>query len=107
MSRNGYSKSFKTLLMKKLKTKYSDSSTSVAVNQDTDDNLPKICIHIAYLGSRGDFLLKSCLNKVQRFLSKPIGFIAIYDTKKISYFVPTMTNFLLYLAVMLYMMSLA
>ena len=32
-------------------------------------------------------LLKSCLNKVQRFLSKPVKFITIYDTKKLSYFV--------------------
>ena len=49
--------------------------------------MPKIWIRIPYLGSRGDFLLKSCLNKVQRFLSKPVKFITIYDTKKRSYFV--------------------
>ena len=41
--------------MKKLKTKYFDSSISVAVNQDTYDNLPKIWIRIPYLGSRRDF----------------------------------------------------
>ena len=49
-----------------------------------------ICLNldsIPYLGNRGDFLLKSCLNKVQRFLFKPVKFIAIYDTKKLSYFV--------------------
>ena len=80
-------KAFKTFFMKKLKTKYLDSSISVAVNQDTDDNLPKIWIRIPYLGTRGDFLLKSCLNKVQRFLSKPVKFITIYETKKLSYFV--------------------
>ena len=34
-----------------------------------------------------DFLLKPCLNKIQRFLSKPVKFITIYDTKKLSYFV--------------------
>ena len=53
--------------------------------------MPKIWIRIPYLGSRGDFLLKSCLNKVQRFLSKQVNkFITIYtiyDTKKLSYFV--------------------
>ena len=37
--------------------------------------------------SRGDFLLKSCVNKVQRFLSKPVKFVTIYDTKELSYFV--------------------
>jgi hypothetical protein len=45
------------------------------------DMLPKIWIRIPYLGNRGDFLLKSCLNKIQRFLSKPVKFITIYDTK--------------------------
>jgi hypothetical protein len=75
-------------LIKKLKTKYTDSSTSDAVNHDTDDDmLPKIWIRIPYLGNRDDFLLKSCLNKIQRFLSKPVKFITIYDTKKLSYFV--------------------
>ena len=87
MSWNGYPKSIQNFLMKKLKTKCSDSSTSVTVNEDTVDNLPKIWIRIPYLGSRDDFLLKSCLNKVQRFLSKPVKFITIYDTKKLSYFV--------------------
>ena len=47
----------------------------------------QILANIHYLGSRGDFLLKSCLNKVQKFLSKPVKFITIYDTKKLSHFV--------------------
>ena len=98
LSWNGYPKSIQNFLMKKikLKTKYSDSSTSVTVNEDTVDNLPKIWIRIPYLGSRGDFLLKSCLNKVQRFLSKPVKFITIYDTKKLSYFVSNKDNFRTY-----------
>ena len=49
--------------------------------------LPKLWIRIPYLGNRGDFLLKSYLNKIQRFLSKSVKFITIYDTKKLSYFV--------------------
>ena len=84
---NGYPKSIQNFLMKKLKTKYSDSSTSVTVNEDTVDNLPKIWIRIPYLVSRGDFVSKLCLNKIQRFRSKPVKFITIYDTKKLSYFV--------------------
>ena len=56
MSWNGYPKSIQDFLMKKLETKYSNSSASVAVNQDTDDSLPKIWICIPYLSSRGDFL---------------------------------------------------
>ena len=54
---NGYPKSIQNFLMKKLKTKYSDSSTSVTVSEETVDNLPKIWICIPYLGSHGDFLL--------------------------------------------------
>jgi hypothetical protein len=50
-------------LNKKLKTKYTDSSTSDAVNHDTDDMLLNIWIRIPYLGNHGDFLLKSCFNK--------------------------------------------
>ena len=82
MSWNGYSKSIQNFSMKKIKTKYSDSSTSVTVNEDTVDNLPTIWIRIPYLGSRGDFLLKSCLNKVQRFLSKPINISKTINKRK-------------------------
>ena len=109
MSWNGYPKSIQNFLMKKLKTKYSDIALflSQSCNEDTVDNLPKIWIRIPYLGSRGDFLLKSCLNKVQRFLSKPVKFITIYDTKNFHILFPTKINFLLYLAVMLYMHEVA
>ena len=109
MSWNGYPKSIQNFLMKKLKTKYSDIALflSQSCNEDTVDNLPKIWIRSPYLGSRDDFLLKSCLNKVQRFLSKPVKFITIYDTKNFHILFPTKINFLLYLAVMLYMHEVA
>jgi hypothetical protein len=87
MSWNGYPNGIRNFLIKKLKTKYTACSTSDAVYHDTDDVLPKIWIPIPYLGNRGNFLLKSCLNKIQRFFSKPVKFITIYDTKKLSYFV--------------------
>ena len=86
---NGYPKNIENFLMKKRKTKYSDSSTSVTVNEGIVDNLPKIWIRIPYLGSHGDSLLKSCLNKVQIFLSKPVKFITIYDTKNFHILFPT------------------
>ena len=103
MSWNGYPKSIQNFLMKKLKTKYSDSSTYVTVNED------KIWIRIPYLGSRSDFLLKSCANKVQRFRSKPVKFtVSLFVTlKNFHILFPTKINFLLYLAVMLNMRSLA
>ena len=37
--------------------------------------------------SRQPWRFKSCVNKAQRFLFKPVKFITIYDTKKLSYFV--------------------
>jgi hypothetical protein len=51
MSWNGYPNGVRNFLIKKLKTKYIDSSTSDAVNYDTDDMLPKIWIRIPYLGN--------------------------------------------------------
>ena len=88
MSWNGYPNGIRNFLIKKLKTEYIDSSTSDAVNHDTDDDmLRKIWIRFSYLGNCSDFLLKSRLNKIKRFLSKPVKFITIYDTKKLSYFV--------------------
>ena len=37
--------------------------------------------------NRGDFLLKSCLKNIQRFLSKPVKFVTVYDSKRLSVFV--------------------
>ena len=42
MSWNGYPKCIQNFLTEKPKTRYFDSTISVAVNQDTYDNLPKI-----------------------------------------------------------------
>ena len=52
-----------------------------------DENIAKIWIKIPYLGNRGENIIKSCTSKIQRFLAKPVKFIIIYDTKRISFFV--------------------
>ena len=102
MSWNGYPKCIQNVLLKTLKTKYFDSTISIAVNQDTDGSLCKIWIRIPYLGSRGDFLLKSCLNKVHFFLSL-LNLSLFMTLKNFHILFPTKTNFLLYVAVMFYM----
>ena len=57
------------------------------MDSQIEDNVSKVWIRLPYLGNRGDRIIKSCTSKIQRFLSKPVKFIVIYDTKKISYFV--------------------
>ena len=104
MSWNGYPNGVK------LKTKYTDSPTSDAVNHDTDDDmLPKIWIRIPYLGNRGDFLLKSCLNKIhlKDFFLNRLSSSLFMTLKNSLILFPTKINFLLYLVVILYTRSLA
>ena len=40
------------------------------------------------MGKQGEFLVKKLLKKIQRNLIQPVKFVVIYDTKKISYFLP-------------------
>ena len=49
---------------------------------------PKIWLRIPFLGKQGEFLVKKLLRKIQRNLTQSVKFIVIYDTKKISYFLP-------------------
>ena len=88
MSWNGYPISIRNFLICKLKTKYENCSTSTS-NADslTDENIAKIWIKIPYLENRGENIIKSCTSKIQRFLTKPVKFIIINDTKRISFFV--------------------
>ena len=88
MSWNGYPISIRNFLICKLKTKYENYSTFNS-NADplTDEIIAKIWIKIPYLGNRGENIIKTCTSKIQRFLTKPIKFLIIYDTKRISFFV--------------------
>ena len=49
---------------------------------------PKIWIRIPFLGKQGKYLVKNLLKKIQQNLTQPVKFVAIYDTKKVSYFLP-------------------
>ena len=57
-------------------------------NDFSDDLRPKIWIRMPFLGKQGEFLVKKRLRKIQRSLTRPVKFVVIYDTKKISYFLP-------------------
>ena len=52
----------------------------------TDENISKIWVRIPFLGKQGEYLVKKLIRKLQRNLTKPIKFIVIYQTKKVSYF---------------------
>ena len=50
--------------------------------------MPRIWLRIPFMGKQGEFLAKKLLKKIQRNLIQPVEFVVIYDTKKISYFLP-------------------
>ena len=56
--------------------------------------MPRIWLRIPFMGKQGEFLVKKLLKKIQRNLIQPVEFVVIYDTKKISYFLPKKTKFL-------------
>ena len=86
MSWNGYPNSVKYFLIHKLKHKYNASTIQMNWSCD-DDNLPKIWMHIPFLGKQSESLVKSCILKIWHYLNQPIKFIIIYNTKKGFYFI--------------------
>ena len=102
MSWNGYPISIRNFLICELKTKYENYSTSTSnANAQTDENIAKIWIKIPYLGNHGENIIKSCTSKIQRFLTKPVKFIIIYDIKESHFSSQTKIKFLFYHAVIL------
>ena len=55
-------------------------------HQTDNENIPKIWIRLPYLGQKGEFLIKTCISKIQRSQKSPIKFVVLYNTKKISFF---------------------
>ena len=85
---NGYPISMRNFLIRKLKTKYENYSTSNSnADSQTDENIAKNWMKIPYLGNHGEDIIKSCTSKIQGYLTKPVKFIIIYDIKRISFFV--------------------
>ena len=87
MSWNGYPISMRNFLIRKLKTKYENSTSNSNADSQTDENIAKNWMKIPYFGNRGEDIIKSCTLKIKRFLTKPVKFIIIYDIKRISFFV--------------------
>ena len=85
-------------IIRKLKAKYEVNSNTYCSkhytnelppqNDFSDDPRPKIWIRILFLGKQGEFLLQKLLRKIQRNLTQLVKFVVIYDTKKMSYFLP-------------------
>ena len=83
MSMNGYPIRVRHFLIPSLKTKCENYSTSTSnADSQTDENIAKIWIKIPYLGNPGENIIKSCTSKIERFLTKLVKFIIIYETKK-------------------------
>ena len=98
MSWNGFPANVRLSIIRKLKTKYQVNSSKDSSNHNTnevstqndfsDDARPKIWIRIPFLGKQGEYLVKNLLKKIQRNLTQPVKFVVIYDSKKVSYFLP-------------------
>ena len=86
MSWNGFQRTIRSLLISKLKSKPSNARQTRNNISDENDARPKIWLPIPYLGRQGESLVRKCLKKLQRNLNVSVNFIAIYNTKKLSYF---------------------
>ena len=91
---NGFPANFRCAILRKLKSKhnsndsapYSNTSSENISNNIADENISKIWVRIPFLGKQGEYLVKKLIRKLQRNLTKPVKFIVIYQTKKVSYF---------------------
>ena len=92
MAWNGFPANFRCATLRKLKSKhnsndpFSNTSSENNSNNIADENISKIWVRIPFLGKHGEYLVKKLILKLQRNLTKPIKFIVIYQTKKVSYF---------------------
>ena len=89
MTWNGFPANFRCAILRKLKSKhnsndpapYSNTSSENNSNNIADENISKIWVRIPFLGKQGEYLVKKLIRK-----TKPVKFIVIYQTKKVSYF---------------------
>ena len=90
MSWNGFNKNIRLSIIRKLKERQNLSKNQLTKQTGTDtspkDVSPKIWLRIPFLGKQGEFLVKRLIKKIQRNLTRPVKFIVIYQTKKVSYF---------------------
>ena len=100
MAWNGFPANFRCAILRKLKSKHnsndpapsSNTSSENNSNNIADENISKIWVRIPFLGKQGEYLVKKLIRKLQRNLTKPVKFIVIYQTKKVSYFLSKKDN---------------
>ena len=77
-------------ILRKLKSKHNSNDPASYSNNNSyniaDKNISKIWVRIPFLGKQGEYLVKKLIRKLQRNLTKPVKFIVIYQTKKVSDF---------------------
>ena len=81
-------------IIRKLKLRFLDVPKQANDNDAFEDIRPRI--RIPYLGRKGEYLVKKLVKKLQRNLTEPVKFVVLYQTKKISYFLPKKDKFLIF-----------
>ena len=71
MSWNGYPKALTNYLIKKLQRHKLCNESSDKNHQTNNKNIPKIWICLPYLSQKGEFLIKTCVSKIQHLQKKP------------------------------------
>ena len=82
MSWNGYPKTFANYLIKKLQRHKLYNEFSNKNCQTGNENIPKIWIRLPYLGKKGEFLIKTCISKIQRSKSNIVYQVTCPGCKK-------------------------
>ena len=94
MAWNSFPASFWCAILRKLKSKHNSNNPAPYSNMSSennffnieDENISKIWVRIPFLGKQGQYLVKNLIHKLQHNLTKPVKFIVIYQSKKVSYF---------------------
>ena len=89
MAWNGFPANFQCAKLRELKSKHNSDDPAPHSNTSSennfyniaDENISKIWVRIPFLGKQGEYLVKKLIRK-----PKPVKFIVIYQTKKVSYF---------------------
>ena len=87
MSWNGFPKYVGRSIIKKTLQKKKGAVT----DKSELDEILKIWFKIPYIGPVGEQLAKRCISKLKRCSKEELNFILMYDTKKLSFSVPTRT----------------
>ena len=82
---NGFPNYISKTLLHRLKSniKNHDVINEIYNNKETET---EIFFRLHYAGSKGEQLVKHCLKEIRRCLEINVKFVAIYDTKKISFY---------------------